>query len=96
MKKLLISVTALSLVAATPAYADRSGDVIGAIIGGIVVGKVLSDNEHNQRHVAVQPVIVSPPPQQVIIQQPVQCVTPMTDSYGYVRYYVVPCPPYVR
>ena len=95
MKKLLIGATVLSLAVATPAYADRSGDVIGAIIGGIVVGKVLSDSEH-QRQVAVQPVIVSPPPQQVIIQQPVQCVTPMTDSYGYVRYYVVPCPPYVR
>ena len=91
MKKVLIGLTAVALAASAPAQAASSADVIGAIIGGVVVGKILSDNDR-QQHVAVQPVIV---PQQTVVvtpAQPVQCVTPMVDNYGYVRYVVVPCP----
>ena len=91
MKKVLIGLTAVALAASAPAQAASSADVIGAIIGGVIVGKVLSDNER-QQHVAVQPVIV---PQQTVVVQPsypVQCVTPMVDQSGYVRYYVIPCP----
>lgn len=95
MKKVLIGLTVAAAVAATPAQAASSADVIGAIIGGVIVGKVLSDNERQQQ-VAVQPVIV---PQQTVVitpAQPVQCVTPMADQYGYVRYVVVPCPYPIR
>ena len=48
-KNLTAAVAILSALGATPVAADQTADVIGALIGGAIIGGIVANNNH--RHV---------------------------------------------
>lgn len=52
-KKLAVTVAAMVALGATPAAADQTGDILGAFIGGAIVGGIVANNNH--RHVGRVP-----------------------------------------
>lgn len=67
MKKLI----AVLLVAfSVSASAANTSDVIGGVIGGIVIGKILTDNERQQRAPVPPPPVYVPAPQYPLCPHP--------------------------
>jgi hypothetical protein len=48
-KNLTAAVAILSALGATPVAADQTGDILGAFIGGAIIGGIVANNNH--RHV---------------------------------------------
>lgn len=61
MKHVLFTVVAAVALTATPAAADRDGDVLGALLGGMIIGGVIANDHHTPRYYRPVPRYYSPP-----------------------------------
>lgn len=48
-KKMTAVAAVVAMIGATPAAADQTGDILGAFIGGAIIGGIVANNNH--RHV---------------------------------------------
>ena len=49
LKNLIAVIATVATFGATPAAADQTGDILGAFIGGAIIGGIVANNNH--RHV---------------------------------------------
>ncbi len=90
MKKLISTVvvaTGLMVGAVTPSYANRTGDVIGGVLFGGLVGAAIANNNGGRVYSQPAPVYVQPAP--VYVQ-------PAPVYYPPPAVYVQPAPVYVQ
>lgn len=91
MKKIFGMGIALAVLAATPAHADNSEEVIIGVMGGVIGGMILGGAIANERHAPRAYYEEVPPPRRVYRREYIEenCVTVVTKRWDAVRHRTV-------